>query len=90
MSQRTTTARIDNDSRQGKVFAARRLIYEKQYNVDSAAVETLLKERSWVPTAVSFNKLMAFLMVTHQAPRMHSLTDYRGLASMFSTCFWSI
>jgi hypothetical protein len=89
-SQRTTMARIDDDSRRSKVFAARTLIYEKQYNVDSAAVEKLLKEKSWVPTAVSFNKVMTFLMVTHQAPRMLSLKDYPGLASTFSTCSWSI
>jgi hypothetical protein len=90
MSQRTTMARIDDEVQRSKIFAARRLIYEKQYNVDSAAVEKLLKEKSWVPTAVSFNKMMIFLMVTHQAPRMHSLKDYPSLASTFSTYSWSI
>jgi hypothetical protein len=39
MAQRVTLARIDNVSRQSKVVAARRLIYEKQYQINSAAVE---------------------------------------------------
>jgi hypothetical protein len=54
MTQQVTMARTDNDARRSKVYAARRLIFEKQYNVDSAAVEGLLKDESWVPTAVSF------------------------------------
>jgi len=53
MAQRKTLARIDDDSRRGKVAVARRLIYEKQYQVDSAAVEGLLKDQSLVPTTVS-------------------------------------
>lgn len=54
MTQRVTMARADNDARRSKVYAARRLIYEKKYKVDSVAVEDLLKDESWVPTAVSF------------------------------------
>ena len=52
MAQRVTLARIDNVPRQNKVVAARRLIYEKQYQINSAAVEDLLKDQSLVPTAV--------------------------------------
>jgi hypothetical protein len=52
MTQRVTMARIDNNARQGKITAARRLIYEKDYIVNSAAIEGLLKDESLVPTAV--------------------------------------
>jgi hypothetical protein len=52
MAQRVSLACVDNPSRQSKVFAARRLIYEKHYQVDSAGVEGLLKEQSLVPTSV--------------------------------------
>jgi hypothetical protein len=53
MTRRVSLTRIDNKARQSKVIAARRLIYEKQYRIDSAAVERLLKHESLVPTAVS-------------------------------------
>jgi hypothetical protein len=52
MSQRVTMARVDDASRQGKVYAARRLIYEKKYLVNGAAIEGLLKDQSLVPTSV--------------------------------------
>ena len=52
MSQRVTMARVDDNSRQGKVYAARRLMYEKQYRVNGAAIESLLKDQSLVPTSV--------------------------------------
>ena len=53
MSRRVTLARKDNLERQGKVFAARRLIYEKNFLVNSSAVEALLWDESWVPMSVS-------------------------------------
>ena len=52
MSQRVTMARMDDASRQGKVYAARRLIYEKKYRINGAAIEDLLKDQSLVPTSV--------------------------------------
>jgi hypothetical protein len=52
MMQWVAMARIDNNARQGKIKAARRLIYEKDYIVTSAAIEGLLKDESLVPTAV--------------------------------------
>lgn len=52
MSQRLTMAHIDNVEQQGKVFTARRLIYEKYSLVNSSAVEALLQDASWVPTSV--------------------------------------
>ena len=52
MTQRVSLARIDDAQRQVKVTTARRLIYEKQHRINSAAIENLLKEESWVPTLV--------------------------------------
>src|ERR1700679_3384954 len=52
MMQRRTLARIDNVKRRNLVKAAREKIYEKNYVVDSKAVERLLQEESLVPTAV--------------------------------------
>jgi hypothetical protein len=56
MAQRETLARIDNVNRRSRVAAARESIYEKNYSVNSVAVENLLKNDSLVPTAVrTFN-----------------------------------
>ena len=52
MSQRVTMARVDDASRRGRVYAARRLIYEKKYRINGAAIEDLLKDQSLVPTSV--------------------------------------
>ena len=60
MSQRVTMARVDNAERQGKVFAARRLIYEKNSLVTSSAIEALLRDASWVPTSVSLISFIVF------------------------------
>jgi hypothetical protein len=48
--QRETLARVDSLNRREKVSNARRLIYESNFAVDSAAVERLLKPESLVPT----------------------------------------
>lgn len=50
--ERMASARVDNKIRQKKVADARKLIYEKNYAVDSKQVENLLKEESLVPTDV--------------------------------------
>jgi hypothetical protein len=52
MTQRETLARVDDMNRRGRVAAARKSIYEKNYAVNSTAVERLLHEDSLVPTAV--------------------------------------
>jgi hypothetical protein len=54
-TQRTAIVRVDNQTRRNKVYAARRLIYEKQYRVNAAAIEDLLKDESLVPTSVCFS-----------------------------------
>lgn len=51
--QRISRAHVDNYERQGKVFAARRLIYGRNMQVNSAAVENLLGDWSGVPSVVS-------------------------------------
>jgi hypothetical protein len=53
MRQRTTLARVDNLQRQAKITAAREMIYEQNWAVDSAPVQRLLKPESLVPTEVS-------------------------------------
>ena len=50
--QRDILARRDTAERREKVSAARRLIYEEQYVVDTPQVETLLKPESLVPSIV--------------------------------------
>jgi hypothetical protein len=52
MAQRVSLARTDDLSHQSKVTAARNLIYDRNYAVDSAPVERLLKDESLVPATV--------------------------------------
>ena len=56
MRQRKTSARVDNEDRRHRVVAARRAIYEKNYVVNSKAVNRFLQEDSLVPTAVRSSK----------------------------------
>lgn len=51
-TRRVSLARVDNNERRSKVIAARRLIYSSNYAVDSAAIQHLLKPKSWTPTTV--------------------------------------
>jgi hypothetical protein len=53
MKQRKTLARVDDDTRRWKVDTARNIIYQKNFAVDTNAVEELLQPQSLVPTAVS-------------------------------------
>ena len=52
MLQRTVLAWRDTIERREKISAARRLIYEEQYVVDTPQVEALLKPEALVPTVV--------------------------------------
>jgi hypothetical protein len=52
MRQRKTLLRVDDNHRRNNVIAARRIIYDKQYQVNSAAVERMLQKESWVPNVV--------------------------------------
>ena len=49
---RTENIRVDSKTRQDKVKAARKLIYNKGYATTYEGVENLLKEESYVPTEV--------------------------------------
>ena len=52
MSQRKTSAQVDDEDRRHRVMAAHRAIYKKNYAVNSKAVNRLLQEDSLVPTTV--------------------------------------
>jgi hypothetical protein len=54
MAQRKSLACVDDLERQSHVSSARRLIYDKNYAVNSTAVENVLKKNSLVPTEVCF------------------------------------
>jgi len=58
MKQRASMARTDDSNRRRKVALARQFIYEKNRQITSSAVETLLQPESLVPTAVSFLDLV--------------------------------
>jgi predicted transcriptional regulator len=53
MKQRKTRARVDDEITRSKVKLARDIIYNRNYIVNSKAVEAILKPQSWVPTTVS-------------------------------------
>jgi len=53
MKQRKTRARVDDEMTRSKVKLARDIIYNRNYVVNSKAVEAILKAQSWVPTTVS-------------------------------------
>lgn len=52
MKERSSLARVDDATRRARVESARSAIYEKNYAVNSNAVENLLREQSLVPTTV--------------------------------------
>lgn len=53
MILRHRLARVDNESMRAKIELARKIVYEKNYAVNTASVESMLKELSLVPTLVS-------------------------------------
>lgn len=53
MAQRVSMSRKDDAIRQGRVSAARKLIYQKNLQINCSKVEDLLREHSLVPTSVS-------------------------------------
>lgn len=82
--QRSTLARVDNEDRKFKIAAARRLIYEKNYAVDSRALEKLLKDESLVPTSVRAMCILSSLPGTYFSPRMLSRINYNRSDSIYS------
>ncbi|KAI0055695.1 hypothetical protein BV25DRAFT_1815207 [Artomyces pyxidatus] len=59
MQERQTLARVDDARRRSQISSARKIIYEKDYAVNSAAVERILKEESLVPTDNAFSKKLS-------------------------------
>jgi hypothetical protein len=55
MTQRQLLVRVDNNDRQNKILDARRLIYERNYAINSPQVQALLKDESLIPTTVIVN-----------------------------------
>jgi hypothetical protein len=53
-------ARVDDVQRRIRVDAARKLIYEKNSQVNSAAVESMLRDMSLVPTVVGYIYLLTW------------------------------
>ena len=53
MKRRQLLARTDDDTRRNKVLCAWRLIYERNYAVNTPQIEKLLRDESLVPTSVS-------------------------------------
>jgi hypothetical protein len=62
--QRSTLERIDDHIKRFTIANARKLIYEKNYAVDSSVLDKILKDQSWVPTSVSVC-LMSSMMSLH-------------------------
>src|ERR1700722_20155415 len=54
---RTSLARLDDPQRRNLLSAAREAIYKQNYDIDSAAVERMLKPSSLVPTSVRYRIL---------------------------------
>jgi hypothetical protein len=70
--QRATLKRVDNDQLQFNITNARRLIYERNYAVDSKTLAKFLNAESWVPTLVStvmFCYLYSDLTPSHFFPQ---------------------
>jgi|HubBroStandDraft_3_1064219.scaffolds.fasta_scaffold527040_1 hypothetical protein len=60
MQDRVALARVDDHDRQSSVTAARKLIYNENYGVSSAAVERLLKGTSLLPNTVRMQVISCF------------------------------
>ncbi|KJA14075.1 hypothetical protein HYPSUDRAFT_107425, partial [Hypholoma sublateritium FD-334 SS-4] len=58
--RRNTTSRIDSTARNFDINTARRFIYENGEGVKSAAVERVLRDKSFVPTTNAFSSLLHF------------------------------
>lgn len=69
---RSERVRRDDDARQQAVEAARKLIYEDGYVVNSERVEELLKETSLIPTVVRARHQYHFVYSLTRDPRTPS------------------
>lgn len=65
MMQRNSLLRVDDARRRNRVVAARKILYEKQYTVNSKAIENLLHGESLVPTMVGYKIIMSLRFSSH-------------------------
>src|ERR1700721_1245661 len=87
MSERTSLARHDGINHWIKIQSARRLIYEKNYAVDSSAVERLLKEHSLVPTSVRVaNSCSTVLYSIYKLECLFRCTSLKRLQPIRDAC----
>ena len=77
INQRLTLVQVDGICQQGAVIAARCIIYDKHYPINSAAVEALLKDESLTPNIVWFKFIHTIktTLILYQLYRMHSLNS---------------
>jgi len=76
MDIRQSRARKDDEDRQNWVRAARSLVYQKGYVVNSTHIDDLLKADSLVPTEVGIAVLSSQTLLSEVIFRMPSLNDY--------------
>jgi hypothetical protein len=84
---RIAQARVDDRHRRDLISTARRAIYEQNFDIDSAAVERIMKPESLVPTSVSEFATQHLSLILCIEPRTPSLIDYLHAASTFTRYF---
>jgi hypothetical protein len=55
MTQHQLLVHVDDNDRWNKIFDTQRLIYERNYAVNSPQVQAILKDKSLIPTMVIVN-----------------------------------
>jgi len=90
MKQRKTRARVDDEMTRSKVKLARDIIYNRNYVVNSKAVEAILKAQSWVPTTVSVTLTIGQNYKLTSKCRMYSRGSLVHLVSTHTKCLSSI
>jgi hypothetical protein len=81
---------MDDARRRSTVASARELIYEKNYAVDSQAVEKLLKAQSLVPTSVRGYHISAWLSLILDTECILGYSEPPGLLSVPDACRRSV
>jgi hypothetical protein len=83
MKERKTLARIDDETQRWNIKMARDIIYNKNFAVNTPAVEEMLWPQSLVPTAVSAKSIPTVTNVD-LCYRMPSRTGLRLLVSTYT------
>ncbi|KAF9230896.1 hypothetical protein BU15DRAFT_68802 [Melanogaster broomeanus] len=85
---RQDLVRADSAGLRHKIINARRLIYDKNYAVDTAQVEALLKPESLVPVLASFSYISAFSNCLHHMGFDHFVMLVVDLLHEFELGVW--